>query len=885
MNQKNRQYLRKLLSERFTIEELKALCWDIGVDYAVLQGNSKSGKVTSLLTHLDNRLSLVKALNWVELNRSDIELPTSLKIENNKLGPRLNPIHLVGLIALLVFVVLFGVLLRQKSFSSLLNKYSNPTLESNTEEPSGTASSDVQVESIPSPTLFIHEQISDDSYLLKGSEVKSLSKGDDLVVYGTTNTGTELPIAQVRVTALNPDSATAQVILEHPTIEIIANLRADNRINSLSTSELLPTNESVIGYLVSDGLIRIKPDKDIYLGDILIALEPNLIDGKIVDYIESVPPTHVRVKNIGANQQTIRGELVMGSWPVTGTLFLSLATTPVLTVPKESIRLATENEILILIAKFTNTSSSSRIDFQGRIGATLQSIIEKHSLKEVRIAYLEDTFSHEDVDEISDLGNLLNATMVIWGTYDDLGILPRVTQIKEDEQSISIEQATSRGLDLVNSSNNQKFLADQQLQANIAYWIQFILGQSYYINGEDLTALPLFTDAIQSSNDINKDDLKLSLSILHLYRGYVNYFSNQDRIQATDDFENAILNAKNLLETNVDTSIAARVLSIGHNNLGLVYLDQGFIDESILEFESAINYDAKFAVAFNNLGKAYQDNGDYQQALGNYSHAIEILPDYALAYVNRGVLFAELDSVQQAFDDYQLAVNLDPKDPVVYYNRGKLYFDENEPLLAISDYNRAISLDEEFGSAYTERGIANASIGEIEEALADFDKAVSLDTLNEQTFYNRAVANRRKGNLDAAIEDYNTAILLGGNDGDVYNGRGVAYGEKGEYALAVSDLSKAIELNPNRPEFFNDLGFTYSLMDDFENALLAYERAIELDHTFTDVYTNRGTTLAFLGRIEEAIADFRTYLQLEPNATNKNAVETYIEKLEASLEN
>ena len=46
--------LRENLVEYFSQEELRSLCFDLGVDWDRLRGEEKAGKVTALLTSLDN---------------------------------------------------------------------------------------------------------------------------------------------------------------------------------------------------------------------------------------------------------------------------------------------------------------------------------------------------------------------------------------------------------------------------------------------------------------------------------------------------------------------------------------------------------------------------------------------------------------------------------------------------------------------------------------------------------------------------------------------------------------------------------------------------------------------------------------------------------------
>jgi tetratricopeptide (TPR) repeat protein len=89
----NATYLRQLLTERFSDDELKTLCFDLGLEYDLLPGEGKGGKARELLRYLDRRDRMGELIEIGQKMRSDIpwmgeadELP-KLAIPHN-LPPR-----------------------------------------------------------------------------------------------------------------------------------------------------------------------------------------------------------------------------------------------------------------------------------------------------------------------------------------------------------------------------------------------------------------------------------------------------------------------------------------------------------------------------------------------------------------------------------------------------------------------------------------------------------------------------------------------------------------------------------------------------------------------------------------------------------------------------
>lgn len=175
--------------------------------------------------------------------------------------------------------------------------------------------------STPIPNLFIvSEGDTEGTYLIGGDKVAEYAVRDNLVVYDEIIPDTEVPIALLRVIAENPTTICAQVILAHPEREIRPQFRVDDHVHQLDKSELVPANESSVGYFLKDERIRLRPGVELEKGTILQALEPQLIDEKIVDYLPFEPTIEMRVTNIGSEGVVAQVELITGKWPEPGTI-------------------------------------------------------------------------------------------------------------------------------------------------------------------------------------------------------------------------------------------------------------------------------------------------------------------------------------------------------------------------------------------------------------------------------------------------------------------------------------------------------------------------------------------------------------------------------------
>ena len=95
-----------------------------------------------------------------------------------------------------------------------------------------------------------------------------------------------------------------------------------------------------------------------------------------------------------------------------------------------------------------------------------------------------------------------------------------------------------------------------------------------------------------------------------------------------------------------------------HNNLGIAFMDQGKLDEAVVCYQRALQLKPDYAAAHNNLGNAWKDQGQFDEAVACYQRALQLKPDYAAAHSNFllslqyrvGVTLSELAAVHAVYD-------------------------------------------------------------------------------------------------------------------------------------------------------------------------------------------------------------------------------------------
>jgi len=80
--------------------------------------------------------------------------------------------------------------------------------------------------------------------------------------------------------------------------------------------------------------------------------------------------------------------------------------------------------------------------------------------------------------------------------------------------------------------------------------------------------------------------------------------------------------------------------------------------QSINDFNKAIELNPKDEVAYYNRGNTYRTLGNYQQAINDYNKAIELNPKDADAYCNRGVAYYALGNIDMAIQNLKMSAQL-----------------------------------------------------------------------------------------------------------------------------------------------------------------------------------------------------------------------------------
>ena len=103
------------------------------------------------------------------------------------------------------------------------------------------------------------------------------------------------------------------------------------------------------------------------------------------------------------------------------------------------------------------------------------------------------------------------------------------------------------------------------------------------------------------------------------------------------------------------TVLAASETAVEHNKIGTKLVEQGKLDAAIIEFQKALDLDAKYFPACLNLAYAYDKMNRVEEAIAAYRAAIDAQPQSFFAHNNLGVLYDKQGLYDSAIAEFETA--------------------------------------------------------------------------------------------------------------------------------------------------------------------------------------------------------------------------------------
>lgn len=302
-----------------------------------------------------------------------------------------------------------------------------------------------------------------------------------------------------------------------------------------------------------------------------------------------------------------------------------------------------------------------------------------------------------------------------------------------------------------------------------------------------------------------------------------------------------------------------------YNNLALICLNTGRVDEGIALLRTSINLNPNNPEAHLNLGVALQQHRTFEAAIACYHEALKLNPAYPEPYNNLGNVYADQGKLDKAAESYSMAVSLRPEFVEAHYNLGNTLRSMGRLDDAVASYKKVIELKPVYLLAHLNLGNVFQDLARWDEAIACYQRIIDIDPNNFNAYNNMGNALRGKGCLVDAIAAFAKSIELNEHQAHAHFNLGVALVDCGRLDDAVASYRRSLAINPAQPNGHFNLGVVLAAQGRLDEALTCYFNELRYNPNHADAHNNVGIIYCEQGKLEEGIAAFSRAVAARPN--------------------
>jgi len=163
-------------------------------------------------------------------------------------------------------------------------------------------------------------------------------------------------------------------------------------------------------------------------------------------------------------------------------------------------------------------------------------------------------------------------------------------------------------------------------------------------------------------------------------------------------------------------------------NLGIFYLNNGQLDQSIIHLNKSVALKSDYALAYDGLGLAYLMKRELDESANNFQKCLAIDATIADAHNHLGSVYQELGILDKAELEFLTAVNDKSyhSRELPYYNLARLYqIQENLPK-ALEFINQAIFVNSKYIMAHNLKALILEQLEKFEDAIKSYQRSLEL---------------------------------------------------------------------------------------------------------------------------------------------------------------
>jgi tetratricopeptide (TPR) repeat protein len=478
-------------------------------------------------------------------------------------------------------------------------------------------------------------------------------------------------------------------------------------------------------------------------------------------------------------------------------------------------------EILVLVAKF---HGAAEYDPTMRVYQALADNLYDVISDITRVEYV-DTFVLSRKDAIV-LARRYQASMVVWGSYDSLGIRPRYEVTRDSilarQSMIQLDEATRHNL-------QEKFevYITEDLGSEISFLSLKAVADMCMLNLNHSAALRVYHKALSL---VTRHERLLALGAPAVHRSIAGILfglrKHQEAIAANvraaelapDDILTRIqaltirgaVEKRSVMEMIEDLRVLIRErsanaadvelrtgLNAALESLEAIKSPNDLFELTAKAHRTATHYDSgrnsqfkKDVAVHLQKGDTFLERDEFRKSHKEYDLALRLNPRCAAAMIGRAKVLAYTDHVAAALRELERAERIDRDEPAIYILRGYIMFEISEYQKCLQSVEQLRRFDVPLAATLRPWGLSLVALGRGAEMMAVL-KNENLSPDTPGLFEVRAAYFRRAGQLDTALREIEEGLHVDSDDQFALQERARIYLAMNLLAPAFADARRA----------------------------------------------------------------------------------------------
>ena len=232
------------------------------------------------------------------------------------------------------------------------------------------------------------------------------------------------------------------------------------------------------------------------------------------------------------------------------------------------------------------------------------------------------------------------------------------------------------------------------------------------------------------------------------------------------------------------------------NNLGNALLEQGRLDEAIVQYRIAVRNNPAQALAYRHLAYALSQKGRTEEAISLYGQALHWDGDDVEVLNNSGLLLSAKGRYAEAEERFRKVLRLKPGAAQSHLALAGLLVHSGRAAEALDECAEALRLEPRSAAAHNLYAWTLVHGGRAAEGFAHYREALRLDPRLAEAHVNLAAALLEQGQVEESLAHYRAALAVNPDDPDAHFSLANVLARRGELEEAAAHYRETLRLLP-----------------------------------------------------------------------------------------